>query len=47
MYLYAWKLSVQNPYEGPYKVVEKNNKSFKVSTGGGMRTISLDLNGHS
>lgn len=34
--------SLQHPYEGPYKVVERDKKCFKLEIDGNIRTISID-----
>lgn len=36
------KRSLQRPYVGPYKVVEKNSKYFKLEVDGDLKNVSID-----
>lgn len=33
---------LQQPYEGPYKVIKRNNKHFKINVNGKQKNISID-----
>ena len=35
--------NLQAPYEGPYKVIEKTNKTFKILKGNQIKSVSIDL----
>lgn len=38
----AVRTPLQQPYDGPYKVIERNSKHFKININGKHKTISID-----
>lgn len=38
----AHRTPLQNPYEGPFRVLEKGDKSFKLDVGGRSETVTVD-----
>ncbi|XP_036347925.1 uncharacterized protein LOC118757307 [Rhagoletis pomonella] len=37
------KSNLQSPYEGPFKIISKNSKVFKIQYGNMIKTVSKDL----